>query len=262
MTTTDPIIPQILIVDDARDIREPLGLYLRQNGFRTLLAEDAATARRLMATSVVHLVLLDIMMPGEDGLGLYAAHLRARKVPVIFLTALDGEPDLIQGLDLGADDYVTKPFSPRELLSRIRAVLRRSPPAQPAPEVMRRRFAGMIHDAALQRIDLEDGRQVALTTGENRLLSALLDNPGEVLSRSRLTDLVRGREAKAFERTVDNIVRRLRAKIGEDARAATVIATEWGGGYRIAVPVEMLVATEAGDSDSHPGQGNPVRVAP
>jgi two-component system OmpR family response regulator len=236
---TQTLAPQILIVDGARDIREPLGLFLRRHGFRARLAASAAEGRRIVVGSVIHLAILDMMMPGEDGFGFFRLLVAEWRVPVILLSALDSEEDRIAGLDLGADDYVVKPFSPRELLARIRAVLRRAAPASPAPGGLRR-FDGMVHDADRQHLILADGRKVALTTGESRLLAALLGHPGEVLSRAWLLDLVRGREPKAYDRTADNIVSRLRRKIGDDDRAEKLIVTEWGSGYRLAATVEIL----------------------
>lgn len=232
------MVPQILIVDDSADIRAPLDIYLQRSGFRTLQAESAAQARRILARATVHLMILDVMMPGEDGLTFLHSLDRDKRVPVILLTARASDHDRITGLDIGADDYVTKPFNPRELLSRIHAVLRRAPPLQPAPTARRRHFAGMVHEPDLQRLQREDGSVVALTTGENRLLDALLTHPGKVLSRAHLVDLVRGRTARENDRAADNIVSRLRRKIGDDAREAKLIVTEWGGGYRLAAAVE------------------------
>ena len=233
-----PPFPQILVVDSARDIREPLGLFLRRQGLRVRLAATAAEAQRAPARTAVHLVLLDPALPGEDGPALFRALVR-RRMPVILLSARSEEEDRIAGLDSGADDYLAKPFSPRELLARIRAVLRRTPPATPAPTGARR-FAGMVHDADRQRLTLADGRDLPLTTGENRLLTALLGHPGEVLSRARLLDLVRGREPRAYDRAADNLVSRLRRKIGDGERAEKLIVTEWGGGYRLAATVERV----------------------
>jgi two-component system OmpR family response regulator len=235
---TDTPEPRILIVDDARDIREPLGQYLRRNGFRTRVATDAAEARNALDQDPVHLAIIDVMMPGEDGLSLCRDLTQSRRLPVILLTARSAPEDRVQGLDLGADDYVTKPFDPRELLARIHAVLRRVPPERPAPALTCRRFAGMAHDAGRARVTLPSGREVALTSGENRLLALLLDHPGQVLSRARLLDLLSGREMRAFDRAVDNTVSRLRHKIEADPRLPQIIVTEWGGGYRLAAEVE------------------------
>lgn len=232
--------PKILIVDDARDIREPLGVYLRRQGLRTRLAADVAEARRALAEEPVHLVILDVMMPGEDGLSLCRELAATRRVPVILLTARNAHEDRVTGLETGADDYVTKPFNPRELLARIRAVLRRAPPAQAEPNLQRRRFAGLIHDPDRRLVLRPDGSAIELTSGESRLLSQLLDQPGQVQSRARLLDLLYGREARAYDRAVDNTVSRLRRKIEADPKNPVLITTEWGGGYRLAADVEAL----------------------
>ena len=229
--------PHILIVDDARDIREPLGQYLRRQGMRTRLAANAAEARAAIEEAVISLVVLDIMMPGEDGLSL-CRWLSARGgPPVILLTAMADEADRIVGLEIGADDYIVKPFNPRELLARIRAVLRRVPPPEPSLPSGRRRFAGWAHDAGEHRLHHDDGRIVELTSGESRLLSVFLDHPHTVLSRARLLDLTAGREAKAYDRAIDNTISRLRRKIEADARSPRLLVTEWGGGYVLAADV-------------------------
>lgn len=232
--------PQILVVDDAREIRDPLGQYLRKQGFRTRLAADAAEARRILGDSVIHLVVLDIMMPGEDGLSLCRSLVAENRVPVILLSARSEEIDRIIGLELGADDYMSKPFNPRELLARISAVLRRVPARQPVPGTVRRRFEGLVHDAARQCVVLADGGEVRLTSGESRLLGALLDHPGEILSRMQLLDRIPGREPRAYDRAVDNTVSRLRRKLGDSVGAPRLIVTEWGGGYRLAATVEKI----------------------
>ncbi|NJM84203.1 MAG: response regulator [Tabrizicola sp.] len=233
----EPPEPQILIVDDARDIREPLGQYLRKQGFRTQLAANAGEARRLLDEAKLALVVLDIMMPGEDGLSLCRWLVARGGPPVILLTAMADETDRIVGLELGADDYLVKPFNPRELLARIRAVLRRAPPPEPKVATGRRGFAGWTHDPALQGVSHADGRRVALTSGESRLLGVLLDHPHTVLGRDRLLDLTAGRDAKAYDRAIDNTVSRLRRKIEDDPRTPRLIVTDWGGGYRLAADV-------------------------
>lgn len=229
---------QILIVDDARDIREPLGQYLRKQGFRIQLAASAADARRILTEAKIALIVLDIMMPGEDGLSLCRWLVAHEGPPVILLTAMAEDTDRIVGLELGADDYMVKPFNPRELLARIRAVLRRSPREEPMVPTGQRLFARWTHDPSTQELIHEDGRKVGLTTGESRLLSVLLDHPRMVLSRATLLDLTAGREAKAYDRAVDNSISRLRRKLEEDPRSPRLIVTEWGGGYRLAADVE------------------------
>ncbi|WP_134681705.1 response regulator [Paracoccus ravus] len=237
---TDVKEPKILIVDDARDIREPLGVYLRRQGLRTRLAGDAAEARRALAEEPVHLVILDLMMPGEGGLSLCRDLTRDRRLPVILLTARTAPEDRVTGLETGADDYVTKPFDPRELLARIRAVLRRAPPGQPAVILKQRRFAGLTHDPHRRAVILADGSSVELTSGEDRLLSLLLDQPWQVQSRARLLDLLHGREARAYDRAVDNTISRLRHKIETVPRNPVLIMTQWGGGYWLAAEVEAV----------------------
>lgn len=236
----EPPEPQILIVDDARDIREPLGQYLRKQGLRTQLAANAAEARRIVDEAQIALIVLDIMMPGEDGLSLCRWLVARGGPPVILLTAMADETDRIVGLELGADDYLVKPFNPRELLARIRAVLRRMPMPDPAPASEQRGFAGWRHDPATQEARHRDGRKVALTSGENRLLGVLLDHPQKVLSRDRLLDLTAGRDAKAYDRAIDNTVSRLRRKIEADPAKPRLIITEWGGGYKLAADVTEL----------------------
>ena len=233
----EPPAPQILIVDDARDIREPLGQYLRKQGFRTLLAANAGEARRVLDDASPALVVLDIMMPGEDGLSLCRWLAARGGPPVILLTAMADETDRIVGLELGADDYLVKPFNPRELLARIRAVLRRVETPEPKVPTNRRRFGSWLHDPAAQRAQHDDGRQVDLTSGESRILGVLLDHPQSVMSRDRLLDLTAGRDAKVYDRAIDNTVSRLRRKIEDDPRTPRLIVTEWGGGYRLAADV-------------------------
>ena len=251
----DPVAPQILIVDDARDIREPLGQYLRTQGFRARLAADAAEARAAIDDANVALVVLDVMMPGEDGLSL-CRHLVARGgPPVILLTAMVEDTDRVVGLELGADDYVTKPFNPRELLARVRAVLRRVPPPVRSLASGRRTFAGWTHDPDTRRIGHADGRESELTSAENRLLEVFLDRPRAVLERSTLLDLTVGREAKAYDRVIDNRVSRLRRKIEDDPQRPTLLVTDWGRGYALVADVEIADA-EVADAEVADGSGD------
>jgi two-component system OmpR family response regulator len=224
----------ILIVDDHREIRELLARYLAKQGLRVSTAENATAARRVLQGSGVELVVLDVMMPGEDGLSL-CRHLRATSdVPVILLTAVTEETDRIVGLEMGADDYVTKPFSPRELLARIRAVLRRVrslPPQRGRPPAIRLRFGSWVLDTGRRELEGADGVAVPLSTGEYLLLATFLERPRLVLSRDQLLDLARGREAGPFDRAIDNQVSRLRRKIEADPKRPMLIKTHWGGGY-------------------------------
>jgi len=233
--------PHILVVDDERGIREPLAHYLEKHEMRVSLAKDAREARKLLDIAAIDLVVLDIMMPGEDGLSL-ARHLRdATAVPVILLTALAEETDRIVGLEVGADDYVGKPFNPRELLARIRAVLRRVNSLPPHPRAAPRgemRFAGWRLDTGRREIAGADGVGVPLSTAEFDLLSAFLAHPNRVLSRDQLLDLTRGRRAEAFDRAIDNQVSRLRKKLESDPKNPQIIKTVWGGGYMFVARIE------------------------
>ena len=227
--------PHVLVVDDHREIREPLARYLERPELRVTVAESAPAARRALRAAAIDLVVLDIMMPNEDGLSL-CRHLReTTQIPVILLTALGEDTDRIVGLEVGADDYVVKPFNPRELLARIRAVIRRTqslpPDREPLPQGTYR-FDRWSLDAARRELVDDEGVVTALSSGEFRLLVALLERPGMVLSRDQLLDLTRGRGAAPFDRAVDNQVSRLRRKIERDPKHAALIATVWGGGYR------------------------------
>src|SRR5437868_11066771 len=176
----DEARPHVLIVEDARDIREPLARYLREHGYRTTTAADAQVARKVMKGAAIDLVVLDIMMPGEDGLSL-CRHLRdTSQIPVMLLTARGEEVDRIIGLEMGADDYIPKPFSPRELIARIAAVLRRTqalPPRQKPPESARIRFGDWTLDTGQRELVGAEGVAIPLSSGEVRLLTALLERP-------------------------------------------------------------------------------------
>ncbi|HEY0028120.1 MAG TPA: response regulator [Allosphingosinicella sp.] len=234
--------PHILLVDDERDIRDPLAAYLSRNALRVTKAENAAAARQVLAAHAIDLVLLDIMMPGEDGLSL-AGFIRATtKIPVILVTAKTEETDRIVGLELGADDYVTKPFSPRELLARIKAVLRRAggSDAVRAPDAEGYAFGSWVLKTGERELVGTDGVSVPLSTGEYNLLLAFVTHPKRVLTRDQLLDLSQGRELAAFERSIDNHISRLRRKIEEDASDPKLIKTVWGGGYTLAADVRRL----------------------
>jgi two-component system OmpR family response regulator len=235
--------PHILLVDDERSIRDPLASYLSKNGLRISKAENAEAARKLLAAYAIDLILLDIMMPGEDGLAL-CAHIRATSgVPVILLTARAEETDRIVGLEIGADDYVVKPFSPRELLARIKTVLRRAgerPSRRSGKDGEAYAFGPWVLRAAERELIDAEGVAVPLSTGEYNLLLALVTHPRHVLSRDQLLDLAQGRELAAFERSIDNAVSRLRRKIEANPKAPALIKTVWGGGYSLAADVRRL----------------------
>lgn len=233
--------PHIAVVDDHRDIRDLVGKYLTRHGYRVTIAESAQALRRLLDRSAFDLVVLDVMMPGEDGLSL-CRHLRdTTDIPVILLTAMTEETDRIIGLELGADDYLGKPFNPRELLARIKAVLRRVnslPPQRGRIRVQGFKFDRWRLDAGRRELIGEDGVAVALSTAEYRLLCAFLDHAGLVLTRDQLLDLTVGRTAELFDRSIDNQVSRLRKKIEVDPKAPALIKTHWGGGYCFSAAVE------------------------
>jgi two-component system OmpR family response regulator len=238
----DEAKPHVLIVEDARDIREPLARYLREHGYRTTTAADALVARKVMKGAAIDLVVLDIMMPGEDGLSLCRYIRETSQIPVVLLTARGEEVDRIIGLEMGADDYIPKPFSPRELVARIAAVLRRTqalPPRQKPPSSERIRFGDWMLDTGQRELIGKDGMATALSSGEFRLLSALIDRPKIALNRNQLLDLTKGRDADLFDRSIDNHVSRLRKKIEPDPKNPRYIKTVWGGGYMFAVEPEV-----------------------
>ena len=233
----------LLLVDDERTLREPLAEYLSGQGFSVREAESAAAARSLLANEAPDLVLMDIMMPGEDGLSLCRHVAETRGLPVILLTAKGEAMDRIIGLEIGADDYVTKPFEPRELVARIRSVLRRSERSgDPATPDLAYVFEGWQLDPLKRRLTDPRGVLVPISTAEFRMLRAFCDHPRQVLDRDRLLDLVQGREAQLFDRAVDNQVSRLRRKIEVDSRNPELIQTVRGGGYCLAADVQRLPA--------------------
>ena len=228
-----------MIVDDDREIRDLLSRFLRKHGFRTSVGADGREMRKHLADAHIDLLVLDVMMPGETGLQL-CAQLRVQpkfgaKLPIIMLTAAGEETDRIVGLEMGADDYLPKPFNPRELLARIRAVLRRSEDGGrilvDAGEVQLINFAGWTLDLGQRRLMAADGRDVELSAGEFDLLAAFAQRPRRVLSRDQLLDLAKGRAAQAFDRSIDVQVGRLRKKIEVDPAQPQLIITVRGGGY-------------------------------
>ncbi len=233
--------PHILVVDDHPDIRDGLSKYLSAHGFRASPASSAVAARRVMKDSAIDLVVLDIMMPGEDGLSL-CRHLReTTQVPVILLTAMTEGTDRIVGLEIGADDYVSKPFNPRELLARIKSVLRRTYALPPGKEDLIGDFILFLPwklDVKRRELVGEDGVSTPLSTAEFNLLKAFLNHPGRVLNRDQLLDLTQSKSADVFDRTIDNQVSRLRKKIEKNPKDPEIIQTVWGGGYLFAAEVE------------------------
>jgi two-component system OmpR family response regulator len=238
---TEPSAPHILLVDDEPTLREPLAEYLVGQGFRVTEASGGAAARSHLLGERPDLALVDIMMPGEDGLSLTRHLIEAQDLPVILLTAKGEATDRIVGLEIGADDYVTKPFEPRELVARIRSVLRRAgrSTAQESEDFLYA-FEGWHLDPLKHRLTDPGGSVVAISTAEFRMLKAFLDHPRAVLDRDRLLDMVQGREAQLFDRAVDNQVSRLRRKMEEDSRNPHFIQTVRGGGYRFAADVARI----------------------
>jgi two-component system OmpR family response regulator len=233
----------ILIVDDHREIRDALVKYLEKNGMRATSAADAVAMDAAMKVGHFDLIVLDVMMPGEDGLSV-CRRLRAKSdIPILMLTALGAETDRIVGLEVGADDYLPKPFNPRELLARIKAILRRFDRAEVAGGSLaghKLAFDRWVLDTDRRTLIEADGAEVSLTTAEFRLLTVFLERPRFVLSREQLLDLTSGRASQVFDRTIDNQISRLRRKVEADPAKPVLIATVWGGGYSLAADVKEI----------------------
>ena len=232
--------PHILVVDDHREMRELVSRALVKDGFRVSSAGDGKAMRQALADARIDLVLLDLMLPGEDGLSLCRALRAESDIPIIMVTAKGDEVDRVVGLELGADDYVPKPFGSRELIARIRAVLRRNraraaPAAQDRPK--RYKFDRWTFDVDRRELLADDAVATPLSTGEFDLLLVLVEHPQRTLSRDQLLDLARGRAANAFDRSMDTQVSRLRKKIERDPSDPQIIKTVWGGGYIFAPEV-------------------------
>jgi len=227
---------QAVLVDDDPEIRQLVSEYLSRHGIEIVSLPDASRLRSLLDAQEIDIVLLDIMLPGEDGLSLCRELREERNLPVIMLTALAEESDRVVGLEMGADDYVTKPFSNRELLARIRAVLRRSDrklSVHQPDEYARYEFACWTLHPGRRELFNKDGVLISLTGGEFDLLLAFLRRPQEILSRELLLDLTKGRSAKGFDRSIDVQLSRLRRKLGD----TEIIKTVRGGGYLLATEV-------------------------
>lgn len=226
----------IYIVDDNRELLDVIGQYINDNGYKTSTAKNGQELRALMKNGSPDLVVLDIMMPGEDGLSICRFLRESSDVPIIFLTALADDTDRIIGLEIGADDYLVKPFNPRELLARIRSVLRRTQSLPPnklidleaAKSV---KFGDWTLDIRARVLIDSDETSFLLSTAEFKLLSVFLLHPNIELNREKLVDLARGREAQSFDRSIDTLVNRLRNKIEKDIKNPEYIKTVWGKGY-------------------------------
>ncbi|MFK0274739.1 response regulator [Ensifer sp. NPDC090286] len=243
-------IDHVLIVDDDREIRELVSSYLKKNGLRTTAVADGRQMRSFLEGDTVDLIVLDVMMPGDDGLVL-SRELRAGKhkaIPIIMLTARSDEMDRILGLEMGADDYLSKPFSARELLARIKAVLRRARMLPPNLQISEAgqllRFGRWKLDTTARHLIDVDGTVIALSGAEYRLLKVFIDHPQRVLNRDQLLNLTQGREADLFDRSIDLLVSRVRQRLGDDAREPAYIKTVRSEGYVFSVPIEIVEARE------------------
>lgn len=232
--------PNILIVDDERDIRKLLADYLSNHGYRTRSAADGREMDQALNGSNFDLVILDVMMPGEDGLRICRRLQETSRIPIILLTAMAEETDRIVGLEMGADDYVSKPFNPRELLARVKSVLRRSAMLPRRQQSLRGRVKFDRWSFDLKRKELigSDDVLVRLSSGEHLLLTSLIEHAGTALTRDQLLDLTRGRDAQLYDRSIDNQISRLRRKIEIDPKNPRIILTQWGGGYEFASELE------------------------
>ena len=237
--------PTILIVDDDPEIRSLLARYLDGQGFRTQMAANRRECESRIAAGSPDLVVLDVMLPDGSGLEICRQlHERQPHLPVIMLTALKEDVDRIVGLELGADDYLGKPFNPRELVARIKAVLRRSTPDEtPVAPARTFSFAGFQVDPELRRITGPGSEPVDLTGAEFDLLRVFLERPGRLLSRDQLLDLTQGRDRDPLDRSIDVLMSRLRRKLG-DSSSEPLFKTVRNGGYQLAVPVEAQVAAQ------------------
>jgi len=230
---TSPQAPRILVVDDDPDLRTLLCTYLSANGFSVEAVGDGAAMRVALLAGMPDAIVLDLMLPGEDGLSITRALRAQSNVPILMLSARGEELDRIIGLEVGVDDYLAKPFGPRELLARLRALVRRSHPAPQAPENLadsHKSFGPFVLETSGRRL-MRDGQEVPLTSAEFDLLSAFLARPNRVLSRDSLVDVLKGYSRDPFDRSIDNRVTRLRRKIETDAAAPAYIRTVRGEGY-------------------------------
>tara|TARA_B100002019_G_scaffold158925_1_gene136859 strand:- start:298 stop:1020 length:723 start_codon:yes stop_codon:yes gene_type:complete len=230
----------VLLVDDDPDIIQPLKRFLVDHGLRVSSADNGRNMRKILENSAIDIILLDVMMPGEDGLVLCQYVRQKYKIPVILLTALSDDDDKVVGLEMGADDYISKPFNARVLLARLKAVLRRCDNESidlDEPEIISISFGNWTLDVYQREIIDNENVAVALSAAEYRLLQVFLQRPNRTLSRDQLLDLTHGREAKAYDRSIDNLISRLRRKVEIDSANPKIIKTVRGGGYTLAMPV-------------------------
>jgi len=226
--------PHILVVDDNQEIRELLTRFMTKHGLRISTTPDGNGMREILERETIDLIVLDLMLPEEDGLTLCRQIREKSTIPIVMLTALGDDSDRIVGLEMGADDYVPKPFNARELLARIKAVLRRVQGVPAADETRKEnviRFGKWTFDLSKRELAPEGGAAVLLSTGEFNLLHAFVRHSGQVLSRDQLLDITQGRTAAPFDRSIDTQVSRLRRKLEDNPREPKIIKTVWGGGY-------------------------------
>lgn len=240
--------PSVLIVDDHESIREPLSAYLRKFDFEVEAVEDGKAMRQRLEERSFSLIVLDIMLPGENGLSLCRYVLEHLGIPVILLTAMAEQVDRVAGLEIGADDYIVKPFDPRELLARVRSVLRRTERSNGQQEGGSAKggvsftFNGWVFDTGPRQFYNPDNENVPLSTAEYHLLRAFVENANRVLSRSQLLDLTERTEAISFDRSIDSQISRLRKKLESDPRRPKMLLTVRGDGYMLAAKV-MVIAS-------------------
>ncbi len=233
----------LLVVDDDREIRRLLEEYLEQSGYRISSVADGKSMRKVLESHRIDLVILDLMLPGEDGLSLCRELRTHSNLPVLMLTARGSEIDRIIGLEMGADDYLSKPFNPRELLARVKSILRRAnslPPNLESTDATAYRFAGWTLDVSVRNAIAPDGLVVPLSGAEFRLLSVFLEHPQRVLSRDQILELIAGRESQPFERSIDVLIGRLRKRLQDDGKEPVLIKTVRGEGYVLATQVEAV----------------------
>jgi two-component system OmpR family response regulator len=240
----ETIQPHILVVDDDAQIRELLDEYLRENALRVSVASSGKEMSAVLTREAIDLIVLDLRLAGEDGMAIARTLRDKSAIPIVMLTGVRDEADRVMGLELGADDYLTKPFSPRELLARIRTVLRRTKVATPMQarqqDIRAYRFAEFELNLRTRRLNRRGGRPIELTNGEFNLLAALLAAPQRILTRDQLLEASRVYDNEVYDRSIDVQVLRLRRKIEPDPSQPRYIVTERGVGYIFSAPVEIL----------------------
>jgi two-component system, OmpR family, response regulator len=244
MSASSSPVPHVLALDDDAAVRAMVAEYLGQNDFRVTAVASGAELDAAMARELVDLVILDLRLQGEDGMQIARRLRESSAIPILMLTGRVEEADRVMGLELGADDYLTKPFSPRELLARIRALLRRAKAqatvADAVAQVRAYRFGGWELNIGLRKLKSPQGEPVELTNGEFRILAAFLSAPLRILSREQLLDLSRVHNAEVYDRAIDIQILRLRRKIEPDPARPRFIKTERGAGYVFSVPVDIV----------------------